>query len=68
VLGYALNGSSGCATGLWHAGTRAVLPKLNGQYILPGDITGGSSLPNNPRHIANTGQVVGGITDAAGNL
>ena len=50
------------------AGTRTVLPKLNGQCILPGSIPGGSSLPNNPGHIANTGQVVGGITDASGNL
>ena len=68
VLGYALNGRGGCATWLRQAGTRTVLPKLNGQCILPGDIPGGSSLPNNPGHIANTGQVVGGITDAAGNL
>jgi probable HAF family extracellular repeat protein len=66
VLGYALNGSGGCATWLWHAGTRTVLPKLNGQCILPGDIPGGSSLPNNPGHIANTGQVVGGITVSPG--
>lgn len=68
VLGYAVNGSGGCATWLWHAGTRTVLPKLNGQCLLRGDIPGGSSLPNNPGHIANTGQVVGGITDANGNL
>jgi len=68
VLGYALNGSNGCASWLWHAGTRTVLPKLNGQCILPGSIPGGSSLPNNPGHIANTGQVVGAITDASGNL
>ena len=66
VLGYALNGSGGCATWLWHAGTRTVLPKLSGQCILPGDIPGGSSLPNNPGHIANTGQVVGGITISPG--
>jgi probable HAF family extracellular repeat protein len=66
VLGYALNGSGGCATWLWHAGTRTVLPKLNGQCVLPGDIPGGSSLPNNPGHIANTGQVVGGITVSPG--
>ena len=68
VLGYAVNAGGGCATWLWHAGTRTVLPKLNGQCILPGDIPGGSSTPTNPGHIANTGQVVGGITDAAGNL
>ncbi len=68
VLGYAVNGGGGCATWLWHAGTRTVLPKLSGQCILAGDIPGGSSLPNNPGHIANSGQVVGGITDAAGNL
>ena len=68
VLGYAVNGGGGCATWLWHAGTRTVLPKLNGQCILPGDIPGGSSMPTNPGHIADTGQVVGGITDAAGNL
>jgi probable HAF family extracellular repeat protein len=66
VLGYALNGSGGCATWLWHAGTRTVLPKLDGQCILPGDIPGGSSLPNNPGHIANTGQVVGGIAVSPG--
>jgi probable HAF family extracellular repeat protein len=66
VLGYAVNGSGGCATWLWHAGTRTVLPKLSGQCILPGDISGGSSLPNNPGHIANTGQVVGGITISPG--
>jgi probable HAF family extracellular repeat protein len=66
VLGYALNGSGGCATWLWHAGTRTVLPKLNGQCILPGSIPGGSSLPNNPGHIANTGQIVGGITTSPG--
>jgi hypothetical protein len=66
VLGYATNGSGGCATLLWHAGSRTVLPKLNGQCILPGDIPGGSSLPNNPGHIANTGQVVGGITISPG--
>ena len=68
VLGYALAGGGGCATWLWHAGTRTVLPRLAGRCILPGSIPGGSSLPNNPGHIANTGQVVGGITDAAGNL
>lgn len=68
VLGYALNLGGGCATWLWHAGTRTVLPKVNGQCILPGSIPGGSSLPNNPGHIANTGQVVGAITDASGNL
>ena len=68
VLGYALNGGGGCATWLWHAGTRTVLPKLDGQCILPGSIPGGSSLPNNPGHIANTGQVVGAISDASGNL
>jgi probable HAF family extracellular repeat protein len=66
VLGYALNGSGGCATWLWQTGTRTVLPKLNGQCILPGDIPGGSSLPNNPGHIANTGQVVGGIAVSPG--
>jgi probable HAF family extracellular repeat protein len=66
VLGYALNGSGGCATWLWHSGTRTVLPKLNGQCILPGDIPGGSSLPSNPGHIANTGQVVGGIAVSPG--
>jgi probable HAF family extracellular repeat protein len=66
VLGYALNGSGGCASWLWHAGTRTVLPKLNGQCILPGSIPGGSSLPNNPGHIANTGQVVGGVTTSPG--
>jgi probable HAF family extracellular repeat protein len=66
VLGYALNDSGGCAAWLWHAGTRTVLPKLNGQCILPGSIPGGSSLPNNPGHIANTGQVVGGITVSPG--
>lgn len=66
VLGYALNGSGGCATWLWHAGTRTVLPKLSGQCILPGDIPGGSSLPNNPGHLANTGQVVGGIAVTPG--
>jgi probable HAF family extracellular repeat protein len=66
VLGYALNDSGGCAAWLWHAGTRTVLPKLNGQCILPGSIPGGSSLPNNPVHIANTGQVVGGITVSPG--
>ena len=68
VLGYALNGSGGCTTWLWHGGTRTVLPRLDGQCLLPGSIPGGSSLPNNPGHIANTGQVVGGITDASGNL
>jgi probable HAF family extracellular repeat protein len=66
VLGYALNGSGGCATWLWHAGTRTVLPKLSGQCILPGSIPGGSSLPNNPGHIANTGQVIGGIATSPG--
>jgi probable HAF family extracellular repeat protein len=68
VLGYALNGGGGCATWVWHAGTRTVLPKLNGQCILPGDIPGGSSLPNNPGHIANTGQVVGAITTSPGTF
>jgi len=68
VLGYALSAGGGCATWLWRAGTRTVLPKLAGQCILPGSIPGGSSLPNNPGHIANTGQVVGAITDASGNL
>jgi probable HAF family extracellular repeat protein len=66
VLGYAVNGSGGCATWLWHAGTRTVLPRLSGQCILPGSIPGGSSLPNNPGHIANTGQVVGGIATSPG--
>jgi probable HAF family extracellular repeat protein len=66
VLGYALNGSGVCATWLWRAGTRTVLPKLNSQCILPGDIPGGSSLPNNPGHIANARQVVGGITTSPG--
>jgi probable HAF family extracellular repeat protein len=66
ILGYALNASSGCASWVWHAGTRTVLPKLSGQCILPGSIPGGSSLPNNPGHIANTGQVVGGITTSPG--
>jgi hypothetical protein len=68
VLGYAVNGGGGCATWLWHAGTRTVLPKLNGQCVLPGNIPGGNSTPTNPGHIANTGQVVGGIVDAAGDL
>jgi probable HAF family extracellular repeat protein len=63
VLGYATNGSGGCATLLWHAGSRTVLPKLNGQCIVVGDVP----LPG-AGHIANTGQVVGGVTDANGNL
>ena len=66
ILGWAQGSKGACAGWLWKAGTRTVLPKVNGQCFVVGSISDTGFFGRDFGHIANTGQVVGGVTNTAG--
>ena len=63
ILGFALDAShpNACDVWIWRAGSFTIVPKVNNQCIITGDVSGG--LPDfiSGGHIADNGQVVGGV-------
>ena len=66
ILGFALNAShpNACDVWIWHAGSFTIVPKVNNQCIIRADVSAG--LPDfiSGGHIADNGQVVGGVNSA----
>jgi hypothetical protein len=66
ILGFALNAShpNACDVWIWRAGTFTIVPRVDGQCIITGDISNGVPDFISGGHIADSGQVVGGVNSA----
>ena len=63
ILGFALDAShpNACDVWIWRAGSFTIVPKVNNQCIITGQASAGFPVFISGGHIADNGQVVGGV-------